>query len=257
MENKFFEILSENKVIETLLSLIHRVLWRLAPFIFKLMHTTSREDYLMSYRPFLASDRDVIGSDYEKTIRAIFLPKPGDTVVDVGANIGIYTVISSRRVQPGGKVISIEPDESNLAVLRNNILINKCQNVTVVPIAMSSSNGEKKFYEGIMPTASSFYPEDKRLLYKVRKEKTVKTATLDSVLKELGIEEVEWIKIDVEKADLEVLWGSNSILRHSKNVKVVVEASSPKTFDYLNSLGFETDTATGFAFKPRENRCAR
>jgi len=179
----------------------------------------------------------------------LFLPKPGETVVDIGANIGLYTLISSRRVQREGRVIAIEPDESNLTVLRKNVLINKCKNVTIVPIALGSSIGEKKFYEGIMPTASSFYPDDKRMLYKVRKEKIVKVVTLDSVLEKLSIKEVEWIKIDAEKADFEILLGSTSILQRSKNIKIIVEASNPKTFEYLQNMGFEVNTIIGFAFK--------
>jgi FkbM family methyltransferase len=100
-----------------------------------------------------------------------------------------------------------------------------------------------------MPTASSFYPESKRRLYKVRRERIVKALTLDAVLEKLNIKEVEWIKIDAEKADLDILLGSKTILQRSKRVKVIIEASSPRTFEHLRNIGFEVNSALHLAFK--------
>jgi FkbM family methyltransferase len=249
MEEKVSEAIGRNNLIETFLSFVYKALWRLIPSLFKLTRVIHMDGFLIAYRPFLASDRGIINPNFEKNIKSVFLPKSGEIVIDVGANIGIYTLLSSRKVEPEGKVIAIEPDESNLAVLRKNITINKCKNVTVIPVALGSSNGKQKFYEGIMPTASSFYPENKRLLYKVRSERTIKVFTLDYILEKLGIEEINWIKIDAEKADLGILHGSESTLRRSQNLKVIVEASSPQTFSYLQNIGFKINTDIGFASK--------
>lgn len=68
------------------------------------------------------------------------LAQPGDTVVDVGANIGLYTLHLSRAVGPTGRVFSFEPDPANLALLSENIRINSCDNVTVVPVALGDSS---------------------------------------------------------------------------------------------------------------------
>ena len=241
----------QSKIIENLFSLVYRVLWRFTPFIFSLLTVTSRDGYAINYRPFVACDRAIVAANFERNLLAVFRPKPGETVVDVGANIGLYTLIASKNVEASGRVIAIEPDESNLAILQKNIITNKCQNVTVIPIAVGASNGEMRFYEGIMPTASSFYPEKERLLHKVRGEKWVKVLRLDDVLQRLGIKEVDWIKIDAEKADLDILIGSENTLRNSRNIKLIVEDRSANTIEYLNSFGLEVNTSTGFAVRPK------
>ncbi len=55
---------------------------------------------------------------------------PGQRVVDVGANVGYFTVLMSRLVGPRGSVVAVEPDRDNLRLLRLNLWLNRCHNVT-------------------------------------------------------------------------------------------------------------------------------
>lgn len=90
-----------------------------------------------------------------------------------------------------------------------------------------------------MPTGSSFYPTLSRARYKVRAVKEIKKVTLDSLIEELKLKDVDWIKIDVERADLNVLRGGKSFLQKSKKAKIIIEASQLKTLEYLQNLGFK------------------
>jgi len=76
------------------------------------------DEFLIAYRPFILSDRGIVNPTFEKDVRALFQPKPSQIVIDVGAHIGLYTLIACRIVGPNGRVISVKPDESNLIVLK-------------------------------------------------------------------------------------------------------------------------------------------
>lgn len=240
------------QAVEIFFSVFLKLLWRLTPCIFQFTRTISIDKSLIAFRPFILSDLQVISPNFEPDVRTVFQPKPNERIIDVGAHIGLYTIIAGRKVGSNGKVISIEPDTSNLFVLKKNIAINNLKNTIVLPIALGCANGRKKFYGGIMPTGSSFYPTPTRALYKVRETKEMATVTLDKLLEELKIRDVDWIKIDVENADLDVLRGGESFLQNSKKVKIIIEVSNNKTLKFLKKFGFQIrqlSSSYHFAFK--------
>ncbi|MGB5583898.1 MAG: FkbM family methyltransferase, partial [Gammaproteobacteria bacterium] len=75
-----------------------------------------------AYDKYISGDliRDNIWEPFETEVFRR-LCKPGDFVVDIGANIGWYSVIASRLLGSSGRVLSIEPDSSNLQLLRTNL----------------------------------------------------------------------------------------------------------------------------------------
>ena len=73
--------------------------------------------------------------------------RPGDCALDVGANIGLYSLALSRAVGPTGHVIAVEPDPENLALLRRNLESNGCANVTVIGEALGDEAGTALLYE--------------------------------------------------------------------------------------------------------------
>lgn len=246
------QLVNSISALEILLAFFYKLVWRLVPTILQFTYTIPKDELLISFRPFLVSDWHVINPNFEEDVRTVFQPRPNQVVIDVGANIGLYTLIACRMVEPNGRVISIEPDESNLTVLKKNVAINKLKNTLVLPVALGCTTNRKKFYAGVMPTGSSFYPTRTRVLCKVRETKETKTVTLDSLLKELKIIDVDWIKIDVENADLDVLRGGESVLQNSKKAKIIIEVSSTKTLEYLKNFGFQMKRLSSshyFAFK--------
>lgn len=76
----------------------------------------------------------------------------GDKVIDAGANIGIFTVMSSVLVGDSGLVLAIEPDPENLSGLKKNIELNNLRNVIVINIALHNESGKniKLYQNGVM-----------------------------------------------------------------------------------------------------------
>ena len=97
-----------------------------------------------------------------------------DTVIDAGANIGIFTLLSS---QVAKNVIAIEPDEANLQILEQNLNMNKITNVTMIKKGLYHRSNEVLSFksDGVMSAFSS------------NGEKRVETITLDDVIKELNL----------------------------------------------------------------------
>ena len=175
-------------------------------------------------------------TEREDHILELFKPLSGDVVVDVGAHLGRYTLISSKRVGREGRVIAIEANPQVIEGLVKNIELNKAKNITVLNYAVYSSDQSKKIKLFLPEAANNFYSiyntvmlsRGKRFLNKsYDKERFVEvdTDTLDNIILSQGIdfERVNWIKIDVEGAELEVLRGAHSILSKSKNLSLLIE----------------------------------
>jgi len=157
---------------------------------------------------------------HEGHIVGRFTPKEGDTVIDIGAHIGRYTITSSKQVGNTGKVVAIEADPDNFHLLKRNIVLNNLTNVLPLNYAVFSTRTRMRLYE---QSASAKY--NSVMLARAAKTKNyveVNADTLDSILKQNGINQVNWIKIDVEGAEFEVLKGSTETLS-GENVSLLVE----------------------------------
>ena len=154
-----------------------------------------------------------------------FQPKSEGIVVDVGAHYGRYTLIAAKRIGPKGKVIAIEADPKNFDMLNKNIKLNKLEHVITLNFAATSNKSKVKLsipekksghtiYSSIIPNRA---PTEKFI--------EVNANTLDNLLHENGIsiEEVNWIKIDVEGAELEVLKGATNVLSKNKDISLLIE----------------------------------
>lgn len=223
--------------------------WYFTPNLFGLTSTFLVDQNLMTFRPLVLSDLVMVTTDWEPYVKSIFQPRPGEIVIDVGAHIGFYTLKAAREVGPEGTVIAIEPDLRNFLLLKRNVAINRFNNVITLNVALSDTNGQKSFYASIDPLYSSFYFPSH-----VRHTKKVEVVTLDKLLQDLGIDKVDWIKVDVEGAELMVLGGGERILRTTSNLKIIIETSDHKTLDYLAKLGFQIEKLIApyyFAFRKR------
>jgi FkbM family methyltransferase len=162
-----------------------------------------------------------------------FSPKEGDTVIDIGAHIGRYTITSSQQVGNTGKVVAIEADPDNFQLLKRNIVLNNLTNVLPLNYAVFSTRTRMKLYE---QSASAKY--NSLMLTRAAKTKNyveVNADTLDSILKLNEVNQVNWIKIDVEGAEFEVLKGSTKTLS-SENVSLLIEIhniADPSHYDNI------------------------
>jgi FkbM family methyltransferase len=157
---------------------------------------------------------------HERHIVGRFTPKEGDVVIDIGAHIGRYTITSSKQVGNTGKVVAIEADPDNFEILKRNIALNNLTNVLPLNYAIYSTKTKIKLYE---QSASAKY--NSIMLTRAEKTKNyveVNADTLDNILEQNGINQVNWIKIDVEGAEFEVLKGSTKTLS-GENVSLFLE----------------------------------
>lgn len=135
----------------------------------------------------------------------------GDTMIDVGANIGFFTLLASRKVGALGKIIAFEPVSSTCAALRNNLSINGTVNVNVQEIALSNVDGTATIYEGPARNKglSSMRPIDN-----ASNKQSVPMAAFDSL--EISRESIHLIKIDVEGAEQLVVEGMMECLKRNR-----------------------------------------
>lgn len=159
--------------------------------------------------------------------------RPGDTVVDVGANLGYYALIAAELVGEQGHVIAIEPNPSVYAFLRDTISVNGFSSrVTALNAAIGGGSREDSapfFVPHGEPKNGRFLlkGEDARHLSasgEVFSVKTVDTVPVDSG-------RVDFIKIDVEGAELEVL-GALATLLETHRPKVVCEVNFARGYGY-------------------------
>lgn len=144
----------------------------------------------------------------------------GDIFVDIGANIGWYTVLASKIVGLKGRVFSFEPSTEIFNHLEKNIAINKLENVTTSKTALSNQTGEAYFNiapknnEGIGSLISNVdvdYQQD-----------VVKTIEFDNYFER---EKIRLVKIDVEGAEFKVLQSMKKTLRQKSIDYIMFEVN--------------------------------
>ena len=183
--------------------------------------------------------------------------KDGDNVIDLGANIGYFTLILAKLVGPTGKVFAFEPDPRNLALLKKNVEYNNYKNVIIVPKAVSNVNDKCTLYTG-----QKTFGQNK--IYKPKNTKIQKfipidseTVRFDDFFKTNGLlDKISFIKMDVEGAEFLALSGMKEILKLNKNIKIFTEAE----ISYLEDAGSSYDqfidllTENDFTFSLADNR---
>jgi len=137
--------------------------------------------------------------------------KKGDYIIDAGANCGHLSVFYSKLVGVNGKVFAFEPDKYNISRIEKNFTLNKeLNNVQIFEKLLWHKNELIDFCEAGTVGSSIHWISDSSLL--VKKE----AITLDSWAKDLQIEKIDFIKMDIEGAEIEALIGSVEIIKKFK-----------------------------------------
>ena len=141
----------------------------------------------------------------------------GDVVIDIGANIGYYTLLFSKLVGENGKVYAFEPDFENFSYLSRNVEINACSNVVLVNKAVSNQTGKAKLYR------STVNPGD-HCIYNLgdRESVEIEIIRLDDYFNSHS-EKIDFIKLDIQGAEGKALHGMLSILSRNINMKIITE----------------------------------
>ena len=148
----------------------------------------------------------------DQTRRVVEALRPGQVFFDVGANVGYYSLIASRLVGNGGRVICFEPLLDNVGHLYRHVRLNHLHNVDVLPVACSSGIGMTSFVRGDNGALGRIAAVDGN---GAGGTSWVATLSLDEFAEQSG----RWpaiIKIDVEGAELLVLQGAQRVLERCR-----------------------------------------
>lgn len=175
------------------------------------------------FQPSLKGAKWIIGSGphgcwlgtAERVKRGVFTKKVerGNVILDIGANVGYYSLMASRLVGPEGVVHAFEPSPRNIRYALQHFEINDIKNVCLNECAVSSKSGNARFDASIDPVTQRI-SKDGGI--------EVKTITVDDYVRQTAIGKVDVIKIDVEGHEIDVLRGAKEVLRYHKP-KVFVE----------------------------------
>jgi FkbM family methyltransferase len=156
---------------------------------------------------------------------ALEVLRPGDTVWDIGANVGLFTFAAAGLVGPEGRVLSVEPDSWLINLLRRSVQLNRgrCARVDLLPVAVSNSVGISELFIAKRSRASN-HLQGAGLSQAggCREKQLVPTTPLDSILGSYPAPRV--LKIDVEGMEVCVLQGATRILREARPI-VICEVS--------------------------------
>jgi FkbM family methyltransferase len=143
--------------------------------------------------------------------------KPGDTALDVGANIGVHTLRMAQSVGAKGKVLACEPLPHLQIKLNNNVLLNRYDDIVeIIPKALSDYNGKTR----IKAEVSSFNQGTGRM----DKDGDIETEVIkgDDLLNQKDIQQLALIKIDVEGFEMKVIDGLKESIEKFKP-RIIVE----------------------------------
>jgi FkbM family methyltransferase len=148
------------------------------------------------------------------------LIKPGMVVLDVGAHVGYFTLIAARNAGPSGTVYAFEPEPENYELLVRNIEINGYENIQAIRKGISDrtgtselfisslDNGRHSMYRHGLPDAGAV---------------AIETTTVDAFLEESGWPTIDFIKMDVEGSEQEVLAGMTETFQRSPDLSMIIE----------------------------------
>jgi FkbM family methyltransferase len=170
---------------------------------------------------------------------------PGMTVVDVGANIGIYTSFMAKIVGEKGRVYAFEPSPDNFNLLKK---YNNQSNITFVRAAAADVTGQITLY------ISDKLNVDHRTYETGEKRERIDVLSyrLDDYLQN---EKVDFIKMDIQGLEYRALLGMENILRSNRNIKILMEfwpyglvkaeSNAEELLAFLHQLGFQTELIEG------------
>jgi FkbM family methyltransferase len=158
------------------------------------------------------------------------LVKPGDVFFDVGASIGVYSLIASQLVGSSGTVHGFEPASYAYEVLLKNVKLNGITNVVANQIAVSEQTGETEFFLNLDSGLASLGQTGRGQVVGTEK---VLSISLDEYVKQPKISQINFLKVDVEGYEGHVLRGARHLIERQQELTILCELAE-KNFKPLN-----------------------
>ena len=219
----------------------------LRPFyrIYRGLYRGLKPEFVMIYGKKVYIGDDLIElarqkEQYESETTEVFkkMIKPGDTVIDIGANIGYYTVLASTLVGPTGKILAFEPSKQYFVLLEKTLKENNIKNVQAFQKAVGRKKSRGKMISDVLVSGDD-----------------VDVVSLDEFIHE----PIQFIKMDIEGHEMEALNGMLKTIRKNPNLVLITEfneytlraagVSPDKFIALIKALGFTT-TILGDKNKP-------
>ena len=176
--------------------------------------------------------------------------KKGDIVLDLGAFFGSFSIIAAKKVGPSGRVISYEPDRRNFEIMKKNVQESGLKNITLINKAVFSK-------KAVLNISSSF--ADSNVFEKdLSKTSKVEADTIDNEIKRLKLKKVDFVKMDVEGAELEIMEGAKSSIKAVKNWAIACyhKRDGKRTGEILKPLFEKNGFRVSIGFPIHETLCA-
>jgi FkbM family methyltransferase len=159
--------------------------------------------------------------------------QPGQVFLDIGAYVGWDATQAARAVGPSGQVVAIEPDPRNRLQLESHINLNGITNATIVPLAAWSHAGKVRWQGDSAEPVWHKIDESSGI---------VEAVTVDDLVRRFALNRVDWIKLHVEGAEVEVLKGAKqSIQRFHPVLFIEMHGTLHSLEAFLPRFGYSID----------------
>jgi FkbM family methyltransferase len=163
----------------------------------------------------------------------------GDVLYDIGANVGVYSLVAAKKPGGGARVFAFDPSYLNIASLGANIVLNKVEDqITPLPIALSDATGMAIFALRSLEPGSARHSLGEEVSDEgsTRYRQPVMTFRLDDLVDRMGLPLPNHIKLDVDGGELAVLAGAARTLASSSLRSMLIEVSTSMSAEITDAL---------------------
>ncbi len=160
--------------------------------------------------------------------------KLGMTVIDIGANVGLYTALAASIVGAEGQVYAFEPAEVNFAFLQKTVAKNGFTNTECYKVAISDHNGKGELFLSTENLAAHHIYDSKE----GRRSVVIDLMTLDTFLETHVVTKVDFLKMDIEGSEGLALKGMERMLQRNPNIQIFTEFT-PRGFTQTGESALE------------------
>jgi FkbM family methyltransferase len=190
--------------------------------------------------PGRAAPPDVLTAQARDLFLHQYRPQAGDVVFDIGAGIGAEALLFSRLVGPSGRVVSIEAHPRTYDRLVRLCTLNRLDNVTPLQVAVSDA-------EGYVVLSDDAHHLQNKVLDADDAGIRVPARRIDAIAAELGVRQVDLLKMNIEGAESRALPGTGALLASTRNVCISCHdflgvPTKAAVLSFLTKHGYEVHT---------------